>query len=299
MEEAREGEPMNPHHAPYSCKIIADSLSPGGIRLTTLTITYPRFILPQMLTHRMFSRNTESSRAIPISKRIQRVIDQPAFPLQFGRNQRGMVAGEEVDKGGEALRIWLEARDQAVEQARKMARLGVHKQVVNRLLEPFVFVTQLITATEWENFLALRLPHDAQPEIQRVARSIRHALTTSTPIRRSDSWHLPFLTEEEHAQASSPGWAPEMGTWFPTEGQMISAARCARVSYLTHEGTRDIQKDLDLAHRLLSAGHMSPFEHQALPRSDTEFRSSNFRGWTQFRKMIPGEAVFHGGNNYA
>jgi thymidylate synthase ThyX len=172
---------------PYEVKIILDSVSPDGARLTTLTAKYPRFIHAEMLTHRVFSRNTSSSRAIPMAKLRQQVIDDPVIPIHWGRNQPGMQASEEIGQieRHEANRLWRVACAQAIATHRKMEALGLHKQVANRVLEPFLWTTCLISSTTWENFLTLRRDKDAQPEMQKIANLIGEALEASKPVERT------------------------------------------------------------------------------------------------------------------
>lgn len=267
----------------YSARVICDSIGAHGVRLVTVEATYPRFVHSELLTHRVFSRNSSSSRAIPIEKMIQSVIDDPVMPVSWGRNQRGMQAGAELsgDELAAAQAAWLRGRDAAVETARTLAAAGLHKQVVNRVLEPWMWITVLITATEWANFFAQRCHPDAQPEIRVAAELIRDAMAASVPVlrpfgrRSADAWHLPFITEEDRA-------AFDLDTL-----RRISVARCARVSYLTHEGKRDPQADLDLAQRLASADppHWSPFEHVAKVKP-TEGFFANFRGWYSYRRDL-------------
>lgn len=267
----------------YSARVICDSIGAHGVRLVTVEATYPRFVHSELLTHRVFSRNSSSSRAIPIEKMIQSVIDDPVMPVSWGRNQRGMQAGAELsgDELAAAQAAWLRGRDAAVETARTLAAAGLHKQVVNRVLEPWMWITVLITATEWDNFFAQRCHPDAQPEIRVAAELIRDAMAASVPVlrpfgrRSAKAWHLPFITEEDRA-------AFDLDTL-----RRISVARCARVSYLTHDGKRDPQADLDLAHRLASANppHWSPFEHVARAMPTEDF-CANFRGWCSYRRHM-------------
>lgn len=261
--------------------IIADSLAPCGKRLTTFVVTYPRFILAEINTHRQLSRNSASSRAIPVEKRIEAVINDPVVPVHWGKNQKGMQADTELDGDGtiEAMVAWYAARDDAVKHAKRLLNLGVHKQVVNRLLEPFTYVTTIVSATEWENFFSLRTHKDAQPEFRRLARHMLEEYVSSRPVPLEvGQWHLPFV-EEVPVSGDDP---------YIISMLKIATARCARVSYLNFDGTIDPQKDYDLHDRLLAAGHMSPFEHCA--RAE-EFpgRSGNFVGFTQYRKTIKGE----------
>ncbi len=295
----------------FDAKVLADSRSPAGCRLTTLEATFPRFVLAEFNTHRVFSRNSASSRAIPIAKQLRRVLEDPYVPVEFGSNQPGMQAGTplEGEKLEAAEREWLAARDDAVrrvlalvtspgevaageelsavldrveEATRSRTRppewLNVHKQVANRLLEPFMWHTVIVTATEWDNFWNLRCHADAQPEIRLVAESMRAAVEESEPAELGlDDWHLPLIRPEDREQVASI-----------EDLVKVSAGRCARVSYLTHDGRRDLQADVDLHDRLLESGHMSPLEHPARPLADGEW-CGNFRGWRSYRKEIAGE----------
>ena len=259
--------------AGYGAKILLDSVAPTGERLTTMEVCFPRFVLAEFDTHLQFSRNSASSRAIPTSKLIERVLAEPVLPLEWGRNQPGMAASSLLDI--EAVRIaeraWLRARDEAVESVRELQTLQVHKQVLNRLLEPFLWHTVIVTATEWSNFFALRCTPQAQPEIREVALKMRAAYERHqpTPLRVGE-WHTPLLQEDED------GLDIEVR-------KRVSAARCARVSYLTHDGARDRSKDLELCDRLMEQHHLSPFEHVATPALGAH---ANFRGWLQMRAEV-------------
>jgi thymidylate synthase ThyX len=259
----------------YSARVLLDSVSPAGVRLTTLEVTFPRFVLSEFNTHRAFSRNSASSRAIPTSKLLERIANDPVLPLEWGRNKAGMSADDVLttDEEEAAKRIWLSARDAAVEHARRLLELKVHKQELNRVLEPYLWHTVIVTATEWENFFALRCAPAAQPEIRAAANRMRDALAASLPRDVAHGhWHLPLVQDDERT--------------LDIESQKkISAARCARVSYLTHDGTRELQKDLELHDRLKSDRHLSPFEHVGTPAADAEFHA-NFRGWLQMRREI-------------
>jgi thymidylate synthase ThyX len=302
---------------PFDAKVLADSLSPAGFRLTTLEATFPRFVLAEFNTHRVFSRNSASSRAIPIAKQLRRVLEDPYVPIEFGSNQPGMQAGPALSdaKGDAAEREWLGARDDAVrrvlgliadpqtisadddlleilqrveaairDRAQPPEWLNVHKQVANRLLEPFMWHTVIVTATEWDNFWNLRCHPDAQPEIRLIAEQMHAAMAGSGPSElEQGEWHLPLVRPEDREQVASI-----------EDLIKISAGRCARVSYLTHAGKRDLDADIQLHDRLLESGHMSPLEHPAQPLTDAELAegewSGNFRGWRSYRKLIPGEA---------
>lgn len=259
----------------YSARVLLDSISPAGVRLTTLEVTFPRFVLSEFNTHRVYSRNSASSRAVPTSKLLEKIENDPVLPLEWGRNKAGMSANDVLDPADEELAksVWLSARDAAVEHARRLMELKVHKQELNRILEPFLWHTVIVTSTEWDNFFTLRCAPTAQPEIREAAVRMREALAASTPRPVAlGEWHLPLVQDDER-------------TLDIETQKKISAARCARVSYLTHAGTREIEKDLELHDRLKGDRHLSPFEHVATPAHDAEFHA-NFRGWIQMRREI-------------
>ena len=303
----------------FDATVLADSVSPAGHRLTTLQATFPRFVLAEFNTHRVFSRNSASSRAIPILKQLKNVLSNPYVPIEFGSNKPGMQAGAPLEGAEEAMppQEWLAARDDAVRRVLGLISrpdivqpegellecideielslpspgppadwLNVHKQVANRLLEPFMWHTVIVTATEWDNFWNLRCHPDAQPEIRRIAEMMRSARDESSPSQIGEGqWHLPLVRPEEL----------EGQTEIAVEDLMkVSAGRCARVSYLTHAGKRDPAADVALHDQLLASGHMSPMEHPACPMDAQALASSewsaNFRGWRQYRSFIWGEA---------
>jgi thymidylate synthase ThyX len=261
----------------YKVQILADSLAPSGKRLTTFELTYPRFVHSEFMTHRMFSRNAASSRAIPIEKMIERVTQDPAMPVHWGKNQKGMQAEEELD-GTELFAAkfdWLVARDNAVESAEKMLEYGVHKQIVNRLLEPWMWITVICSATEYGNFFNLRCHKDAQPEIRKLADMMAEAYFSATPkTLEYGQWHTPLIMDDEN---------------LPLDQRIkVSVGRCARVSYLTHDGKRDIEADIQLHDRLAQSGHWSPFEHVAMA-ANVITSYGNLRGFRQYRKDFANE----------
>ena len=274
-----------------SAKIIADSISPSGIRLTTLELKFHRFILPEFMTHRMFSRNASSSRAIPVEKMIHQVKNNAAFPEYWGKNQPGMQAREEVEDTEACIELWWEAAFDTADTAEAFKDLGVHKQITNRLLEPFQWISVVVTSTEWNNFFKLRLHKDAQPEMRVLAEHMKKAMDESTPVElQPGEWHLPYVDCNEFD--------------IKEEALKCSVARCARVSYLNHDNsTPDVDKDIALADMLLEAGHMSPLEHQLTPmespKDNYNFEkgvthidrdgwkwSGNFRSWVMYRKLL-------------
>ncbi len=293
----------------YGCRVLADSISPAGHRLTSFEVTFPRIVLAEVNTHRMLSRNSASSRAIPVEKRIAAVEADPFVPAEFGKNKKGMQH-DEVLTAAEAQRAedeWGFACSKAIEQARRLAELGVHKQLANRLLEPFAWHTAVLTATDWDNFFHLRVNPAAQGEFRRAAEMMLEAYQKSEPqpVNYGD-WHTPYVEPGE-------AFNLEVGSYAAFAAARISAARCARVSYLTQDGKRDANEDLALHERLVAPGHLSPLEHPARPMNDAELHLfarprhrwngarfviesgrmthylGNFNGWVQLRKLIPGE----------
>lgn len=283
----------------YSAKILTDSINPYGNRLTTFEITYPRFVHSEFMTHRVFSRNSASSRAIPIKKMIERVESDPVMPVFYGKNQKGMQSEVELDEF-EKMRaeiVWQGARDQAIAYVQTLDALGMHKQITNRLLEPWMWITVIVTANEWGNFFNLRCHKDAQPEIQKIATMMRDLYfdgETFTRIEKlySGEWHAPLLNIDEEDRKLIDQLETE-------EQKKVSVGRCARVSYLTHDGKRDPAADIELCERLQQSGHWSPFEHVATPcdcfgsavipdKASCKYQS-NISGWHQYRKMFRNE----------
>lgn len=265
----------------YSTKIMNDSVGPSGKRITTWLLTYPRFVHAELMTHRQFSRNSASSRAIPIQKMISQVWQDPVLPTWWGRNQKGMQAREELTglRKKAVIRVWLFARLIAIVVAWIMWKLDLHKQIANRLLEPWLFITVVMTTTEHANWFHLRRHPDAQPEIQWIANDMWEKWHASAPIKlRVGEWHIPFVDS----------W--EFGQHDVEVLKKIAVGRLARVSYLTHDGRRNTDEDVALCEKLAVSGHWSPFEHVARALLSAE-RSGNFRGWMQMRKSYANEVV--------
>lgn len=263
----------------YSARILADSIAPRGARLVTFEVRFPRFILAEWNTHRMLSRNAASSRAIPVERMIAAVEINPFVPEYWGRNQRGMQAHQELapEDAECALLAWLDARDAAIEHARRLLQIGAHKQLANRLLEPFSWVSVIVSATTYDQLFLLRCHADAQPEFRRIAQLMEQLYLTHEPTERAaGEWHLPM--GDDAPELLAEGYSEQ-------EVACICAARCARVSYLTHDGKRDPLADLELAERLLTSGHMSPFEHVARALPDP-VHVANFVGWHQLRRTV-------------
>ena len=261
-------------------QVIEDSVSPEGVRLTTLALVYPRYIHSELMTHRVFSRNASSSRAIPVARLVKNAKENMVFPCEWGKNQRGMQADSEELTGFQLWRaktVWKIMARVNMWGCNQLQKAGLHKQWANRPLEWFTPITVLVTATEWDNFFELRCHPDAQPEIRNLACAIKEARDESTPLLLDyGQWHLPYVTEEEKEK-------------YGKEIQVkISIARCARVSYNTHDGKpSELKQDIKLYDRLVGSTpiHASPTEHQATPQPNKNFMR-NLRGWMQYRVML-------------
>ena len=281
--------------------VIADSIA-NGVRITSVELEYHRFVHSELMTHRNFSRNASSSRAIPAKKGRTQVWNSPQYPVHWGANQRGMQASKQLTglKLHLAKGLWKSASKVACVLHWGMEKIGLHKQVCNRILEPFQPIKVLVTSTEWANFLWLRDHDDAQPEIRELAGLISTALISSVPTTLGyKEWHIPYVTAEMRA------------TLTLEEMLIISISCCAQVSYraldVSLAKARKIVESLTSGSRV----HASPFEHQASPiptyhklsmtkakrlgithfDTDNNRWSGNFRGWVQHRQLIKGNVV--------
>lgn len=310
----------------YAAEVLADSISSQtGTRLFTVQATFPRFILAEVNTHRVFSRNSASSRAIPPEKHIQRIVGNPFIPEAFHKRVKGMGQGEALDKEQqkEARHRWLDGRDHAIRTAESLLELDIAKSHINRVLEPYMWHTAIITSTEWDNFFALRTPEGdeidyefpAQPEFQKIGIMMRQAMRASNPtmLVSPDEWHTPLVKPDEEFE--------DFEEWTPRIEAEICAGRCAKISYEKME-FEPARKSFDRTGDLIGAGHMSPTEHAARIRTAEEVTAlqaskdtirnlfangtiekrlndrlldeaefiGNFRDFVQLRKTIPGEA---------
>ena len=296
-------------------KIIADSICAGS-RITTFELEYPRFIHGELMTHRMFSRNAASSRAIPVDTMMQLIEDSPAKPVEWGMNQSGMQAKELHTSSAGCEWVWCMAAKDAVASAKALQKQGLHKQIVNRVLEPFQVMKTVVTATEYANWFYLRNHSDAQPEIHVLAEKMLEAFNSSTPVElKSGEWHLPYVgVNVEGTGRISYHLEDEEGDVTQMvhleDALKISASCCAQVSYRKQDDS--LEKALKIWDMLVGMKpvHASPFEHQATPMedncdSDTRFWeegvthsdrtgckwSGNFKGWIQHRQLIKGHVV--------
>lgn len=255
--------------------IIADSINEDGKRLTTFELVYPRYIHSEVMTHRVFSRNASSSRATPLKVTLDEVRQDPVFFDYVGKNQAGMVAGEELtyEELVDFQKHWNAIGVMVARYVENLATdYNIHKQTLNRMLEPWLRIRTLVTVTDIEGFFKLRLAPDAQPEIQSLANAMLYAMNKSKP--KKSEIHLPYITSAELASDSV-----DLLTWVK-----VSVARCARVSYARHDGKESqIAEDVKLHNRLLESGHYSPFEHIARPALG---RYANFDGWQSYRNRL-------------
>ena len=270
-----------------SVQVIEATVTVAGAKLTTLEVIMPRFILPEFNTHRVFSRNVGSSRAIPVAKMIAHVQDKPFIPKYWGANQAGMQAKGELTglKLALAKFWWNIGKACAIYIAKRLNGVGLHKQLANRGLEPYMYTKVVVTSSEWANFLALRTHPDAQPEMQEVANLMFKALRDADVQRRLlqvDEWHLPYIMNNERVAYANDTLVK------------MSAARCARTSYMTQAGTVPaIDKELKTYKKLVSSDpiHASPMEHQACAAKNPLHRSRNLVGYIQYREFVEAGAT--------
>lgn len=256
-----------------TAKIIADSISRDvKQRITTFELEYPRFIHAELMTHRLFSRNAASSRAIPVNRCIELIRDNPAMPSHWGKNQPGMSAKEECDAPVKTYSLkdsgygenrqskedaWISCRNHAIHFAQGFSEAGYHKQIVNRILEPYSHIKVVVTATSFDNFFNLRCHPDAQPEIKILADEMWKCYnTTAMAVLSEGDWHVPYY--------GGGFWCTGDNT--PLEDAIaISASCCAQVSYRRLDDS--IEKARMIYSRLIESkpAHASPMEHQATP----------------------------------
>lgn len=271
----------------FQATVIEDSISPDSVRLTAMHVRYPRMIHSEIMTHRVFTRNARSSRAVPVLTLAKEDIYIP----QFSKNQPGMQAGEELSIADQlaAREIWENMARQTISGVKLLADLGVHKQWANRPLEWFGWIDVLISSTWWENFYELRLDDGAQPEARHIAKLMYDAMDNSRPKPlQSGEWHLPYVTDKERLLLD-----------LETQ-KKVSTARCARLSYRPFDGKADVEAEIERYNKLVVSRpvHASPAEHQATPDYKDEHTGwayekchGNFYGWVQHRKLLPNEAV--------
>lgn len=267
--------------------VLLDSINCAtGRRVTTFLLRYPRFIHSEVLTHRVFARNSASSRAVPVLTVLKTVYGDPAEPVRWGGAKKGMQDDGPLPNGRARLvrLLWRAARYPAMAAAYLMTRLGLHKQVANRLLEPWAHMTVVLTGTEWENFYRLRAHPDAQPEFQALARRMLAAHAASTPQRLlPGDWHLPFADRGVFDSAGRTDSPEYMATLLAR-----CTARCARTSYVNFFGKNDPADDHRLHDQLVKNGHMSPAEHCCRAEDEDRF-FGHLRSFLPYRKLLANE----------
>jgi thymidylate synthase ThyX len=261
-----------------------------------MEVVMHRFVLAEFNTHRAFSRNSASSRAIPTRKMIARVQSDPAYPISWPHEKPGMSGGVELDPDStyNARLIWDNARQHALTAAARINDMGAHKSVINRLLEPFMWHTVIVTGDKeaYQNFFIQRCTQYAQPEIRAAANAMFNQFVASVPQSLDyGEWHMPLLQPDEL------DFYGDLGEDMDEQRKHVSAARCARVSYLSHDGVRDVKKDLELYDKLVTAEppHWSPLEHVCSPWTpqtpeEPEPRG-NLHGWVQLRHVVEAERL--------
>lgn len=272
-------------------KIIADSINPKNCRLTTFVVKFPRIVLAEFNTHRALSKNSASSRAISFKRMLEMVKTDPFIPIRFQKDHKGMQGNEyfEGQDHKDCVRDWLNARNKAVEAATNFTH-PVTKQIRNRLLEPFMWHTVIVSGTDFQNFFALRAHKDAEIHICELAHKMLAAYNRSDPVSLlSGQWHIPFgeNIDENRIKAEFNIGDPKDLEQYKAK---IAIARCARVSYLNFEGKDDYRADVAMCEKLFGSipRHLSPCEHIA-QSIDGDFHCGNFQGFRQFRKLFPDE----------
>lgn len=234
--------------------------------IVTFEVLYPRIIHSEFMTHRMLSKNAASSRAIPTNKYVELVENDPVSPLSVGKNKPGMQASEELSEEDkkEFLKEWADTGAYVANKVKSLLKkFGVHKQTVNRMLEPWLPIRVVVTGTDWENFFLLRDSEYAQPEFQVLARKMREAMNSAEfKVLQKGDWHLPYITKEDIEYINENYEEDRVKETMC----LLSAARCARVSHaIGGLSKKSIEEEIEKGLELYRVRHMSPFEHQATP----------------------------------
>lgn len=272
-----------------SASILADSINEYGNRITTFDLTFPRFILPEIATHRVFSMNSASSRAIPFKKMKEMVMSNPFIPMAWQKNHSGMQGTDyfnsKVSKF--VLRdLWLLGRSLAVLVAWMLNKVGLTKQLCNRLLEPFMWHSVILTGTDFENFFNLRIHTAAEIHIYELAKCMKEAMNSNEPtLLKEGEWHLPF-GDNISSDGNDWGEIDLFGKEIEPLILKIATARCARRSYQTlgDNPKIDYEADIRLHDRLLVERHASPFEHASICRDNKRY--ANYQGWESYRHTL-------------
>ncbi len=296
-----------------TAKLIKHSKSAvNGKEILTYELTYPRMVHAELMTHRLFSRNAASSRAIPISKLIDLIKEDCAKPVEWGLNQSGMQAKGVHNYPWLCNMAWIGASKLAILSAKVLQKLGLHKQICNRVIEPYQYIKTIVTFTEGDNWFWLRDHKDADPTIQKVAKEMWEDKEVSTPqVLEVGEYHLPYIGTykcPEYGNTMYHLHDEDLTDVSLEDAIKISTSCCAQVSYRVLDDS--LEKALKIYNQLvtMSPVHASPFEHVATPMADPYFEdghdytdlsigehidsngrvwSGNFMGWSQYRQSIP------------
>lgn len=298
-------------------KVVCDSISEQGVRLTTFEVEAPRIILAEINTHNAISKNCSSTRAITLSKAVEQIEQNGFTPLYWGKKKTGMSAEQEISKTFSAKGFWENAKRNAITSVENLDNIEVHKQISGRLLEPFQMVKQVLTATDLDNFFNLRIHPTAQPEILMLAYKIYKALQESVPFElKAGEWHLPYVVTTRDNEGGIMYVDSLKETHYVEysleQAKRISSSCCAQTSYRKTDDS--LTKADDVFDKLVKADvlHSSPMEHQATPikqpcyvtgvnelhpetwqdgvthmNKQGQLCSGNLRGWVQYRHLLP------------
>ena len=261
-----------------TAKIIAHSITENGKEIITWELEYPRFIHAEFMTHRLFSRNAASSRAIPVSAMIDQVKNNPAMPIHWGKNQAGMQAKEELPAVliASSKFLWKRSAKFVAKVVEGLQKIGLHKQASNRLLEPYQMMKTVMTTTEDDNWFWLRNHTDAQPEIHALASVMLKEKRDSHPVvLRQGDWHVPYYgkgywRDSGYANGDMEALFNKRDRFSTLKNALaISSSCCAQVSYRKLDDR--LEKAEEVYARLIESEpvHASPFEHQATPMMES------------------------------
>ncbi len=262
-----------------TARVICDSINIHGNRLVTMVVTLPKYLVAEFNTHRAFSRNSASSRAIPLKKQIEKIEKNPFVPCRIGKNQKGMQASEWIEgQELENIRGYIaSSRHQVIRLIEDLSQHDIHKQTLSRYAEPYLYTTIIVSATSWYNFFALRAHHACEPHFQIAAYRMLDAYLASVPQELDGGqWHIPFGDRMPEGLSDK-------------DKVKIATARCARVSYETFDGEINVNSDIELHDKLAESGHWSPFEHCAMASNELAVRTGNFFGYIQYRYQFDGQ----------
>lgn len=298
-----------PDYRYINVKVIAKSLNLRGEAVTTFELDYPRWLLAELNTHRVFGRNSQSSRAVPVNKTVE-VNTNWVRPIVWGKNKAGMSSSEELQ--GETLQkvqeVWDRHAVASFDASKELSELGLHKQYTNRMTEWCSRVKTVVTATEWDNFFWLRNDEEAaQPEIVELAQRMKEAYEDYPSVQLDTGhWHLPYVFQEFDSKGKQY-FLDEFANVMKIEDALkISVSCCAQVSYRRLDQTKE--KAIEIYEKLFSGPkpHLSPTEHaMKVGPKYMDFRtpgvthidrtgnawSGNIKGFVQYRQLLDQKVV--------